>query len=334
LGSIHELNEPRSACRRARLSDACLHQGAVPTRRPRAAAERDPLLQRQHRGHGPLRSVLQRGRQAPGGRALQGHQEEGGSEGGGGGAAWRSTLWSVVGTVKWHGAGVVLIYGVTLSIFPGFITEDVDSEALGDWYPILLITACNVFDLVGKALPALYLLQNADVAVAGSFARLLFYPLLSLLRVPAWAMLLPHRDPSHRAHMSSGAHQRVSDLHPHDPRAQGRAHPPLRDGRDSHSAVPCHWLASRLVLGHLTRDQMSAIYINSGKAVYPLCSCEIYCLFHHSSLRHILCCVALQWRSIQMQQFNLHMVKFQQKFCALQRYKGQQKTCFEHERFT
>jgi solute carrier family 29 (equilibrative nucleoside transporter), member 1/2/3 len=95
----------------------------------------------------------------------------------GGGAAWRSTLWSVVGTVKWHGAGVVLIYGVTLSIFPGFITEDVDSEALGDWYPILLITAYNVFDLVGKALPALYLLQNADVAVAGSFARLLFYPL-------------------------------------------------------------------------------------------------------------------------------------------------------------
>jgi solute carrier family 29 (equilibrative nucleoside transporter), member 1/2/3 len=82
-----------------------------------------------------------------------------------------------VGTVKWYGAGVVLIYGVTLSIFPGFVTEDVHSEALGDWYPILLITAYNVFDLVGKALPALYLLQNADVAVAGSFARLLFYPL-------------------------------------------------------------------------------------------------------------------------------------------------------------
>lgn len=93
------------------------------------------------------------------------------------GPAWRSTLWSIVGTVKWYGIGVALIYAVTLSIFPGYITEDVHSEALGDWYPIILITAYNVFDLVGKALPAVYLLQNGSAAIAGSFARLLFYPL-------------------------------------------------------------------------------------------------------------------------------------------------------------
>jgi len=93
------------------------------------------------------------------------------------GPAWRSTLWSIVGTVKWYGIGVALIYAVTLSIFPGYITEDVHSEALKDWYPILLISAYNVFDLVGKALPAVYLLQNGNVSVAGSFARLLFYPL-------------------------------------------------------------------------------------------------------------------------------------------------------------
>jgi solute carrier family 29 (equilibrative nucleoside transporter), member 1/2/3 len=93
------------------------------------------------------------------------------------GPAWRSTLWSIVGTVKWYGVGVILIYAVTLSIFPGFITEDVHSEALKDWYPILLISAYNVFDLVGKSLPSIYLIKNANVAVAGSFARLLFYPL-------------------------------------------------------------------------------------------------------------------------------------------------------------
>ncbi|CAO2187400.1 unnamed protein product [Urochloa humidicola] len=93
------------------------------------------------------------------------------------GPAWRSTLWSIVGTVKWNGIGVILIYAVTLSIFPGYITEDVHSEALKDWYPILLIGAYNVFDLIGKALPAVYFLQNANIAVAGSFARLLFYPL-------------------------------------------------------------------------------------------------------------------------------------------------------------
>ncbi|KAL5222014.1 hypothetical protein ABZP36_026727 [Zizania latifolia] len=98
-------------------------------------------------------------------------------DGGMSGSAWRSTLWSIVGRVKWHGVGVALIYAITLSIFPGYITEDVHSEALKDWYPIMLITAYNVFDLVGKSLPAVYSLQNVNVAVAGSFSRLLFYPL-------------------------------------------------------------------------------------------------------------------------------------------------------------
>ena len=41
----------------------------------------------------------------------------------------------------------------------------------------MLITAYNVIDLVGKSLPAFYFLENANIAVAGSFARLLFYPL-------------------------------------------------------------------------------------------------------------------------------------------------------------
>uniref|UniRef100_A0A0E0LSA9 Equilibrative nucleotide transporter 1 n=1 Tax=Oryza punctata TaxID=4537 RepID=A0A0E0LSA9_ORYPU len=98
-------------------------------------------------------------------------------DGGMSGSAWRSTLWSIVGRVKWHGIGIALIYAITLSIFPGYITEDVHSEALKDWYPIMLITAYNVFDLVGKSLPAFYFLEDANIAVAGSFARLLFYPL-------------------------------------------------------------------------------------------------------------------------------------------------------------
>ncbi|XP_015695749.2 equilibrative nucleotide transporter 1-like [Oryza brachyantha] len=98
-------------------------------------------------------------------------------DGGMSGSSWRSTLWSIVGRVKWHGIGIAFIYGITLSIFPGYITEDVHSEALKDWYPIILITAYNVFDLIGKSLPAFYFLENANVAITGSFARLLFYPL-------------------------------------------------------------------------------------------------------------------------------------------------------------
>ncbi|KAG0476710.1 hypothetical protein HPP92_013087 [Vanilla planifolia] len=92
-------------------------------------------------------------------------------------SAWRSTLWSIFRSIKWHGFGVFLIYVVTLSIFPGYITEDVHSKALKDWYPIILITGYNVFDLVGKSLAAIYLMENANAAVGACVARLLFYPL-------------------------------------------------------------------------------------------------------------------------------------------------------------
>lgn len=93
------------------------------------------------------------------------------------GSSWRSTLWSIIGRIKWSGFGIFLIYAVTLSIFPGYITEDVHSAALKDWYPIILIAGYNVFDLVGKSLTAVYLLENSTVAVGACFGRLLFYPL-------------------------------------------------------------------------------------------------------------------------------------------------------------
>lgn len=93
------------------------------------------------------------------------------------GTTWRSTLWAIVGRVKWSGFGIFLIYVVTLSIFPGYITEDVHSQILKDWYSILLISGYNVFDLVGKSLTAIYLIENANTAVAACIARLLFYPL-------------------------------------------------------------------------------------------------------------------------------------------------------------
>jgi solute carrier family 29 (equilibrative nucleoside transporter), member 1/2/3 len=56
------------------------------------------------------------------------------------GSVWRSTVWNTMGTIKWYGFGIMLIYVVTLAIFPGFITEDVHSQRLRDWYPILLVT--------------------------------------------------------------------------------------------------------------------------------------------------------------------------------------------------
>ncbi|CAH8361776.1 unnamed protein product [Eruca vesicaria subsp. sativa] len=76
------------------------------------------------------------------------------------GPMWRKTLWQIVTRIKSHGFGIVLIYIVTLSIFPGYITEDVHSDLLKDWFHVLLIAAFNVFDLVGKSLTAVYMLAD------------------------------------------------------------------------------------------------------------------------------------------------------------------------------
>lgn len=93
------------------------------------------------------------------------------------GSAWRSSLWEIVGRVKLFGFGLILIYTVTMSIFPGYVTEDVHSEALKDWYPIILITCCNVFDLVGKSLTGFYLIENKKLAVGACVGRFMFFPL-------------------------------------------------------------------------------------------------------------------------------------------------------------
>ncbi|GLJ31219.1 hypothetical protein SUGI_0625940 [Cryptomeria japonica] len=88
-----------------------------------------------------------------------------------------SNFWHILRQTKWLGIGLILIYVVTLSIFPGYITEDVHSPLLKDWYPILLIACYNIFDLVGKSLTAYLMLESAAIAIGGSVARLLFYPL-------------------------------------------------------------------------------------------------------------------------------------------------------------
>ena len=43
-------------------------------------------------------------------------------------------------------ASVCSVYTITLAIFPGFLAEDISSQQLGSWYPVLLITAFNIAD--------------------------------------------------------------------------------------------------------------------------------------------------------------------------------------------
>lgn len=78
---------------------------------------------------------------------------------------------------------IAFIYLVTLSIFPGHITEDLHSSFFGDWYAVLLTLCYNLFDLVGKFLPAfprIFMTENTAVAIGGCVARALFYPLFYL----------------------------------------------------------------------------------------------------------------------------------------------------------
>jgi len=79
-------------------------------------------------------------------------------------------------------AGVCI---VTLSIFPGFLAEDVKSDTLGDWYPILLITTYNLADLLGKSTPPgdRFMLDgagNAHLLMGCVASRFLFIPLFAL----------------------------------------------------------------------------------------------------------------------------------------------------------
>ncbi|PWA90075.1 Equilibrative nucleoside transporter [Artemisia annua] len=46
-----------------------------------------------------------------------------------------------------------LIYLLTLSIFPGFLSEDTGKHSLGSWYAIFLIAMYNVWDLIGRNIP-------------------------------------------------------------------------------------------------------------------------------------------------------------------------------------
>mmetsp|Transcript_37257 Transcript_37257/g.88545 ORF Transcript_37257/g.88545 Transcript_37257/m.88545 type:complete len:152 (-) Transcript_37257:89-544(-) len=86
--------------------------------------------------------------------------------------------------MKQEAAALVLTYLVTLSIFPGFITDDVKSEALGDWLPVLLITVYNIGDLAGKAGPWLVFFRPRT-SLLFSVVRFAFLPVFLVISTAA-----------------------------------------------------------------------------------------------------------------------------------------------------
>nr|AFK40599.1 unknown [Lotus japonicus] len=96
-------------------------------------------------------------------------------------------FWAVAAKIKGPAFGIFIIYIATLSIFPGFIAEDLESELLKDWYPTILITVYNLADLTGKSLTAFCVPQSITKAIWAATTRLLFYPMFVVcLHGPKW----------------------------------------------------------------------------------------------------------------------------------------------------
>ncbi|KAJ6827365.1 equilibrative nucleotide transporter 3-like isoform X2 [Iris pallida] len=71
-----------------------------------------------------------------------------------------------------------LIYVLTLSIFPGFLSEDTGSHSLGSWYAVVLIAMYNVWDLIGRYVPLIdYVkIKSRRVLTVATLSRFLFIP--------------------------------------------------------------------------------------------------------------------------------------------------------------
>ncbi|XP_020224322.1 equilibrative nucleotide transporter 3 [Cajanus cajan] len=71
-----------------------------------------------------------------------------------------------------------LIYTLTLSIFPGFLSEDTGSHSLGTWYALVLIAMYNVWDLIGRYIPLLKCLklESRKLITIAILSRFLLVP--------------------------------------------------------------------------------------------------------------------------------------------------------------
>lgn len=120
----------------------------------------------------------------------------GGSSSSGGGEApssWERAASLLATNNRWRlAATVYTVYAVTLSIFPGFLAEDVHSETMGDWYNIILIAVFNFCDLLGKVVPqSQKLLRMPQALWLMALSRVAFVPLFWLAaRLQAWTVVM------------------------------------------------------------------------------------------------------------------------------------------------
>ncbi|TVU38437.1 hypothetical protein EJB05_11808 [Eragrostis curvula] len=96
---------------------------------------------------------------------------------------------------KDYALDVFLIYMLTLSVFPGFLAEDVGSHSLGSWYPLVLIATYNAWDLIGRYLPLIKHIKLTSrkgllVAVLSQFVLLPAFYYAAKCRAEGWMIVL------------------------------------------------------------------------------------------------------------------------------------------------
>ncbi|KAB1227762.1 Equilibrative nucleotide transporter 3 [Morella rubra] len=77
-----------------------------------------------------------------------------------------------------YAVDMFLIYVLTLSIFPGFLSEDTGSHGLGTWYAPVLIATYNVGDLISRYIPLIESLkmESRKGLMIATLSRFLLIP--------------------------------------------------------------------------------------------------------------------------------------------------------------
>ncbi|OWR52692.1 Equilibrative nucleoside transporter 4 [Danaus plexippus plexippus] len=96
--------------------------------------------------------------------------------------------WAVARAIYPYMVSIGLVYFTTLSLYPG-IASEVPSCRLGSWMPIVLMSAFNLFDFIGKIAAAWPYEWSRSQLLMASGLRLLLVPLLLLCAAPRYS---PH----------------------------------------------------------------------------------------------------------------------------------------------
>ncbi|XP_026430834.1 equilibrative nucleotide transporter 3-like [Papaver somniferum] len=71
---------------------------------------------------------------------------------------------------------IILTFALTLSIFPGFLSEDTVNHHLGSWYAVVLTTVLNCLELFGRFLPVTERTLSRKVLVVAAICRYSLVP--------------------------------------------------------------------------------------------------------------------------------------------------------------